>query len=339
MIRRGAYLLAALLVVAPLLWAALRHVREDAAWDLVRQAATAHRRTGYSGRAAWRNGRWNWSVAVTHDAESGWTRYGWGWGAYTVPGPSSRNPDPAAWCLDLEALEGAYRAREEAPARFLDRPARTVVLEPRHAGRSSVRLTLDAQTLLPLQVATYRPDGALYRVAAFRQVRIGPQSVPPPRPSPSGSRWFGTRVDPEGLEEALGRPVLVPDWLPPGFRCIECRVSRAWSTPRGATVFSDGVTAFEISQRTVPTPAQIEAAMTRMHGPRRGARMVEGLLGERLRALAESGDGEALVRRRRFGMHTSYELRVGDSEIQLTARGDLDPDTILRVLRSLRPRR
>ena len=338
MIRRAAYVLAALLVVAPLLWAAIRHVREDAAWALARAAATAHERTGYTGRAAWRHGKWGWSVAVTHDAESGWTRYGWGWGAYTVQGPSSRNPDPAAWCLDLGALEKSYRAREEQPTRFLDRSARTVVLEPRHEARPWLRLTLDAETMLPLQVASHRPDGSLYRVAAFREVEIGAQSVEAPTRQRHHQRWFGNRVDGPGLDEALGFHALVPDSLPPGFRCIESRVSTAWSTPKAIMVFSDGVTAFEISQRTVPTPAQLEAAMVRRHGPRRGARMAEKMLNDRLRALAQGGDADALCRRHKFGMHTSYELRVGEREVRMTAREDLDGEEVLRVLRSLRPR-
>jgi len=335
-VRRLAYPLAAILVSAPLLWAALRHAREDAAWEVVRRAARAHEHTGYSGRAAWRHGLRGWSVAVTHDAGSGWTRYGWGWGAYTVQGPSSRNPDPAAWCLDLEALEENYRAREDGTTLFLGRPARRVVLAPRHEGRPELRLVLDDATFLPLEVAAHRADGTLYRAAAFERVQIGPQEVQEPARPRGGQRWFGARVDARGLDEALGFRALVPDWLPAGFRCIERRVSTAWSTPKGTMVFSDGVTAFEISQRTVPTPAQLEAALTRLHGPQWGARMVEKLLADRLEALAQGGDADALCRRRKFGMHAGYELRVGDVEVQLTSREDLDPEDILTVLRSLR---
>jgi hypothetical protein len=34
-------------------------------------------------------------------------------------------------------------------------------------------------------------------------------------------------------------------------------------------------------------------------------------------------------------MHVSYDLRVGDVEVQLMARGDLDDEEVLRVLHSL----
>ena len=93
-----------LLVSAPLLWAALHHAqRRDAAWDLVMEAATAHERVSYRGTAAWHRGRWKKPVDVVHDAGAGLTRYDWGRFSYVRGGPSSRQPDPAAWCLDRGA--------------------------------------------------------------------------------------------------------------------------------------------------------------------------------------------------------------------------------------------
>ena len=58
--RRALLLLAGLMLAAPALWAAVRHVRQELTFDVVRLAATAHERVSYEGRASWRGGRWSW---------------------------------------------------------------------------------------------------------------------------------------------------------------------------------------------------------------------------------------------------------------------------------------
>ena len=119
--RRSWLALLGLLVAAPLLWAALHHAqRREAAWDLVMEAATAHERVSYRGTAAWHRGRWKKPVEVVHDAGAGLTRYDWGRFSYVRGGPSSRQPDPAAWCLDRDALRESYRPHEGPPAERKD---------------------------------------------------------------------------------------------------------------------------------------------------------------------------------------------------------------------------
>ncbi|MHC4732791.1 MAG: sigma-E factor regulatory protein RseB domain-containing protein, partial [Planctomycetota bacterium] len=267
--------LAGLLATSPLVGAALRHVHEQAeAWDLVRRAATAHQRVSYRGQAAWRRARWGKAVTVTHDAESGLTRYDWGRRrAYVQSGPNSRTPDPAAWCLDIGALEESYNARAEGRTVYGGRSARTLVLQPRYVGRPELHLTVDAETSLPLEVASLRPNGKLYRTAAYRDLEIGPQEVRRRR----SASWLGRSVAEAALEEEAGFGILAPAYLPPGFRCIDRRVSE-WAAPHVRLLFTDGITAFELSEEAVLTPAQMHTNLSRRVGRERAGRMMKHLL-------------------------------------------------------------
>jgi hypothetical protein len=325
-----------LLVTSSLGGAALRHVHEQAeAWDLLRRAATAHERVSYRGRAAWRRARWGKAVTVTHDAESGLTRYDWGRRrAYVRSGPNSRTPDPAAWCLDIGALEESYRAHMEGRTVYRGRSAHAVVLRPRHAGRPELHLTIDAETSLPLEVASLRPNGDLYRTAAYRDLEIGPQEVRRRRRSPS---WLGRSVADAALDEEAGFGILVPAYLPPGFRCIDRRVSE-WAAPHVRLLYSDGITAFELSQEQVLTPAQMHTNLARRVGRERADRMMKHILWRYRRALIHSGEDGAVCRRSRGSSHRTYRLRLGDLDVKLTARGDLAAEETERVLRSLRAR-
>jgi hypothetical protein len=340
-LRRSTFAILGLLAAGPLLWAAINHVRsQEETWDLVERAATAFERVSYAGEASWRRTKWNSSMSIERDAENGLTRYRsshrWSWVASR---PSTRTPDPAAWCLDLEAVTDNYDAREGAGAHLFGRPARTVTLEPRHAGRPRVRLTLDAATGLPLKVETFTHEGKLYRTAAFRALEIGPRKVERRRPS-RAQRWLGRPVAMADLDEASGFDVWVPAYLPAGFRCIESRV-RDGIGPEVILLYSDGITAFEIEQELVQTPARIEAAMARKLGPERAAFMMRGILNRRMAEIAESegGDGEgAVVRRWSHGPHCRHRLRVGERDISVSSRQDFDREEIVKVLRSLRPR-
>lgn len=336
--RRAWLVLAGLLATSGLVGAALRHVHEQAeAWDLVRRAATAHERVSYRGRAAWRRARWGKAVTVTHDAGSGMTRYDWGRRrAYVQHGPNSRTPDPAAWCLDVGALKDSYRARLEGRTVCRGRPARIVVLRPRYFGRPEMHLTVDEETALPLEVASLRPSGELYRIAAYRELEIGPQQVRRRR-APS---WLGRSVAAERLEEEAGFGILTPEYLPPGFRCVDRRVSE-WAAPQVRLLFTDGITAFELYEETVLTPAQMETNLARRVGRERAGRLMGGILWRYRRALIHSGgssrDG-AICRRSRGSTHLTYRMRLGELEVRLTARGDLAAEETQKVLRSLHAR-
>jgi len=332
------FVLAGLLVTSPLVGAALRHVHEQKeAWDLVRRAAVAHQRVSYRGQAAWRRARWGKAVTVTHDAVSGLTRYEWGRRrAYVRRGPNSRTPDPAAWCLDIGALEASYRARIEGRTVYHGRPASIVVLQPRYFGRPELHLTVDDETALPLEVASLRPNGELYRTAAYRELEIGPQEIRRRR-SPS---WLGRSVTEESVEEEAGFGILTPAYLPPGFRCIDRRVSE-WAAPHVRLLFTDGITAFELNQEPVLTPAQMQTNLARRVGRERAGRMMQGIIWRYRRALIHSGessDGGAVCRRSRGSTHLTYRMRLGDLDVKLTARGDLAAEETRKVLRSLRAR-
>jgi len=325
----------ATLGLGSILWAAYQRVREsEEAEELLRAVATAHLRVGYEGEGAWGN-RWP-GMWVTHDSRSGRTKYGSGRWSQVEAAPSGRMPDAAAFCLDLDALLENYRASEGEPGRYLDRDVRTLVVEPRLEGRPSLEILFDRETSLPLKVKTVRHDGVLLREAVFHSIFLGDREV---------RRSFGPSVDgmgrnvaPEDADEEAGFPVWRPAYVPEGFRLVKCRVSR-WMGPCVRLLYTDGVTAFELWQRPVLLPAQIESIFSRAPG---GADFhVRWHRRVGFRALARSGgageDGIA-VERHEFGPHVRYEMRVAGSDVTLVTRADIDPEETVRVLRSIEVR-
>jgi hypothetical protein len=330
--RRFRLALLATLVLASILWGAYRRKRgsEEAA-ELLREVATAHLRVGYEGEGAWGNqwpGMW-----VTHDAKTGRTKYGTGPWSQVESAPSGRMPDPAAFCLDLEALLENYNASEGEPGRYLDRDVRTLLVEPRHEGRPSLEILFDRATSLPLKVKTTHHGGVPLREAVFHSIFLGDRDVRRSfGPSPGD---MGRSVAPDRADEEAGFPVWRPAYVPEGFRLVKCRVSR-WMGPCVRLLYTDGVTAFELWQRPVLLPAQIESIFSRAPG---GADFhVRWHRRCGLRALARSGgageDGIA-VERHECGPHVRYEMRVAGSDVTLVTRADLDPEEPVRVLRSI----
>lgn len=323
-------LLLAVLAAAPVLWAAWAHVREDRSERLLRAAATAHERAGYRGTAVERSGGSRHEVLVEHDAATGRTACAWGGFREVRAAPSTRTPDPAGWCVDVDALLAGYRAEAGDEVSYLGRPARKLRVLPRHPGRPSFDLVLDAASGLPLEVATFGGDGEPYRVTCFREVSIGPRTVAgEPRPAP----FEGTPVPPGDLERRAGFPLLLPDYLPPGFRCIGASVAHL-GPPAAVLFYSDGGTLAELRQSPVWTPARTEAALVRQMGPAHAARWTEHI--RRTRPGQAEGGGEGSVARRRWWRHVVYDLRVGDVDVRLTSRADFDQEESLRLLRSLR---
>jgi hypothetical protein len=323
----------ALLVLAPLLWAAYRHARERDSEELLRAVATAHRRVSYEAEGAWGNewpGTW-----ITHDATTGRTQYRCGPWSHVHDGPNGRMCDPAAFCLDVDAFLGNYEVTEGGPTAHLGRDARTLLVASRHEGRPRLELVVDRATLLPLKVKAVRHDGTPLREAVFHSLALGPQEVRP-RSGP-GFPGFGRSVPRETLDESAGFPVWWPAYLPAGFRLVDCRVSQ-WRGPSARLLYTDGVTAFEVLERVILTPAQMETAIARRPGPMGMQREMRWYLQCARRALMRSAgagpDGIA-TECHEWGAHRRYELRLDEREVTLVARADLDPEEHLRVLRSL----
>jgi negative regulator of sigma E activity len=252
-------------------------------------------------------------------------------------------PDPAAFCLDVDALLASYDVHAEGGGTCLERPVRRLRLEPRSPSSPTLRIAVDAETDLPLEVVTHRPDGELYRVVAFREIEFGPQAVSAQGTDSPAERILRARHEEEvpatedELEAAADFALLRPDYLPPGFRCIGRRL-RLWEATHAVHVYSDGATVFEVHQTRVPTPRRMEENLVRRAGPRRARREAAAILRHRteaLRHLVPDG-GEPVARRRVDDAHVRYDVAFGEVEVALIARGDLDPDETLHVLRSLR---
>ncbi|MDH3591579.1 MAG: hypothetical protein OER88_06855 [Planctomycetota bacterium] len=328
----GAVALLAPLLIATVVW----EVRNREARKLVRRAATAHQDVDYRGEIAWTNDdNDDGDGSVVHEAATGATYYRMGRWRYVRLGPSTRMPDPAAWCLDLEALSESYRASEDEPGTFLQRPVRWLVLEPRHDGRPRIRVAVDVGTGLPLQVTSYAPDGSVAYQASFQSVSFEPQRV---KRTVSGwwVKWRGNVVS-EAEFKAAAPQRLEPAHMPAGFRCIERRI-RGWETVYSTRVYSDGATAFEIEQSAVGTPEQMLAALTKKLGPARARDTLEQILEYRRRSAPPTAPAgtDAVVTRKSIGRHTTYRLEVDGRSVTLTARSDFDAEEVTNVLRSLR---
>ena len=337
-VRRITLAVLGLFLVGPVLWAAIRHVqREEASVRLMLDCAEAHRHVDFTGEAVKTEGDRTTVVTIRHDAESGRTSYTWRRGrSFTLSSPSSRMTDPTAWCMEPNALRRNYRVRDAGPASHLDRPGRLLVIEPRYEGRPTLNVIVDGETRLPLKVTSFKPDGEVYREIAFRSLKIGPQEV---RKSKRRSKsWYlGTSVPLRRASESAGYRVLVPDYLPPGFELVNCRVNSRWFG-KVRMKFTDGATAFELSQSIVPTPAQVETRLEKRMGRERAQGMMRRYRDSRLRRIAQAEDsnGEVVVRHCQRTTHRTFELRVDELEVKFVARGDFDREECLKVLRSLR---
>ena len=337
-LRRGWLLLAlaGLLAAGPVVWAALRHARQRSeAMSLVRRAATAHQRVSYSGQLSWRRGRWGRPVYVAHDQESGRTLYGWSvrW-SYVASRPSTKAPDPVAWCRNLAAVERNYRAEEGATSRYLGRAVRLLRLNPRHEGRPIVELTVDTETDLPLKVTTFHPDGSLAKVVAFRKIRFAPQKVPERARRHGRSR----SIPIERISDEISFQPLSPAYLPEGFLLSGCRVSGI-SVRKLTFVYTDGISKLELTQGVIPTPAQMETEYALRYGARRAKRRMQWYHEACKRRIVQSdssASGKISAKRRRHGRYQTYELTVGNRDVELRSPVDLPAEESARLLRSLR---
>jgi hypothetical protein len=336
--RRIQLLLLAVLVGTPAVLAAIRHARGVEAVGLLRRVAAGHTLASYRGASSW-NGRWPAKrVTVRHDAVSGRTAYrfdGRFHREFVLASPSHRMPDPAAWCIDVEALVENYRARELGVRQFLDRPVRVTRVSPLLAGRPTVELWVDSVSGLPLKSSTFRSDGSLYRVCKFDRVAYGPEPVRPVNLQ-KAHRYAGTPVSLANPQAASGFEPLFPDYLPPGFRLVEARVKQ-WATPQLTLVYSDGVTAFDLKQWPRATPALLEDFYSRgpWGGKGTGKMLKWHMRRARERLVRTERGGVATTVCRERGFHLSWELRVEELDLMLMARGDLDKPEMLKVLRSL----
>ena len=360
--QRWHLLLVAALVGAPSVWAAIRQGHASESHSLLLAAASAHRHVSYAGAVVWSGqfdgGSFGWgksfrggkkgrkketTFGVRHDAGSGATTYSADgpWKQWTLPEPSSRMPDPAAWCLAPDRVGSNYRAELMGTRSFIGRTVQVLRVRPRHRGRPSMEIWADSRTSLPLKVTTYRPDGSVYRVAKFRRVEFEPQ--PQVRTAAQENthmrKWRSKRVPLDDLERSAEFRPLLPEFVPDGFRLVQARVKQ-FATPRLMLLYSDGATAFELSQSPLPTPAVLEAYYSRHMGETHARRMLGWHMRMAHKRLVESDSGPEVAgkitcRYRRGSTHSTHQMRVGDLDVQISARTDLDRELVLQVLRSL----
>lgn len=334
--RRLSPILLAVLLGAPAVWAALQHARASRSEALLTHVARANKGASYKGVIRW-NGKWSrHPITVRHDAVHGRTEYAFSRGRkFVLNRPSSRMPDPTAWCRDPKLLVANYTATEREPRQYLGREVRVLAVKPRHRGRPSLEVWVDAVSGLALKVSTFREDGSLYRVAKFDSIEFGSQDIEAAELQKI-HKWHGTEVPTDDPVGAAGFAAMTPDYAPAGFELVEARV-RQRATPQLTLLYSDGATAFEIKQSPKVTPAALEAHYASRYGARMARSKVRWHVAAATRRLVRSDttSGTTAVRHKRRS-HSTWKLRVADLDLELIARNDIEPEEMLRVLQSLR---
>jgi len=201
------------------------------------------------------------------------------------------------WLGDAERLLTNYRVVRNGSAEVAGRTGTRYEVSSRLADekRPSVTLVVDDETGLLLSFRQTNWEGKRSLFSEFTTLVLDPEEMPErpvraPRPSKEG----GTAADP--ADPAF--PILAPQFLPAGFEARgEGRLSRRGGT-NWKTIYSDGLSWFEIRQRK-----------------------------------AKEGAEEGVLERSVRGSHVW--MRMTHDGVSVSLYGSLDPSELELVLRSL----
>jgi negative regulator of sigma E activity len=172
------------------------------------------------------------------------------------------------WLGDLDVLLSNYRVRLTGRGADADRPVATFVVESIHEGRPSMTFTVDEETGLLLRAESRDWRGELNMRSEITELEIDPELPPPPEARRSRFRPEAGSVAGGGEEVELPFEPLTPRWLPAGF--VEKGRYRHYARGvRLKTVYSDGLTWFEIAERAAePDDGEKNVAKKWTHGSR-----------------------------------------------------------------------
>jgi hypothetical protein len=208
------------------------------------------------------------------------------------------------WLKDKELLLKNYHVREAGRETALGREAIALVIRSNHPGRPRMRLVVDEDTGLLLDVEKF--DGSDRRTfrSRFTTLLLDPELPEPPAPKKPGFPWRHRGPPGPSKATALDFDPLMPRFLPEGFEEKSSYSSkrgfgRSRERPSLVTIYSDGMTWIKLRQRK-----------------------------------AEEGSEECVVRQRPLhGSRVKMTVVVKGVEVRL--EGDLNPSELIAVLESL----
>jgi len=151
---------------------------------------------------------------------------------------------------------------------------KTVLLSfiPKINDRPSLRILLNRNTFFLLELKKIAPDGKLIQYSHFKNLLFNPVldrvlfTILPDEidSTQAGSSKNVTSVD--SLQKALSFPILLPEWLPKGFRLKASRLLRFRKKEFAQLIFSDGLSTLSLfEKKTRVRPAKRKHPATSFH--------------------------------------------------------------------------
>jgi sigma-E factor negative regulatory protein RseB len=213
----------------------------------------------------------------------------------------------------LDSASGqVYSVREESHTRSSGREAHVVVVEPRDQFRYGYRVWIDKASAMPLRTQLRTADGRVVEQIVFTELTLPahiPDSALQPAVTARDYRWLRRGAAPADDGSA---PPAEATWdaaeLPPGFRLISHSTQFVGGSQQPAThlVFSDGLASVSVFVEAPPPAAR---------GP-------------------EPGYSTTTTTMTRLGSSSALSTEVDGHKV--TAIGEVPPDTVRAITRSLR---
>ncbi|MGC8667332.1 MAG: hypothetical protein ACP5VE_04340 [Chthonomonadales bacterium] len=168
--------------------------------------------------------------------------------------PDAADADPA---LAARLILGAYRVHVQPAPPVAGLDTVRIELEPLHAWDPSRRLWMNPSTGIILRDEFLAPGGKLRSSTEVLHVELKPQEPAlfraPVRALPNslfGPASFSPRPSQADVEKETQRPILLPAYVPPGYRIVLFGVMRTGSGRLMPVVrYSNGISAFSVFQR------------------------------------------------------------------------------------------
>lgn len=137
------------------------------------------------------------------------------------------------------------------------RPATPVRIVPRRSCNPGRNLWVDPGTGIVLKDVMLAPDGRTRSTSEFVDIKLGPQPAdrfqPPAHaenPPAFGPSSFSPRSSAAEVERESGRPILLPTYVPTGYRLVMYGIMRTGSGRLMPAIrYTDGLSAFTVFQR------------------------------------------------------------------------------------------
>lgn len=173
----------------------------------------------------------------------------------------------------MELIFKNYDAVVRPSAGFLGRKTMLLSFIPKVKNRPSIRILLDRNTFFLLKLEKISPDGKLLQQSYFKNLLFDPALDPvlftilPDQIDSIQTGMSKNFTSLDSLQKALSFSLLLPDWIPEGFRLQVSRLLRFRKKEFAQLIFSDGLSTlslFEKKARRRPSKKKRPAASVHM---------------------------------------------------------------------------